>query len=124
MGYDVTKHRQKDLRKTGLRIQAFTGESRKRFAKMTLTLLAAFLTFGGPTYLIYVVIRWGEPSVLLALLGRASLLTGLVLFMRLIEEAGKTRLLPKAFPLLLWSLIFHVSFCWPTLGRPFPSLPS
>lgn len=55
-----------------------------------LTLLAAFLTFGGPTYLIYVLKRWIIPQVLLALLGLASLTAGLILFMRLIGEEGKT----------------------------------
>ena len=63
-----------------------TGEAWKRFVKVMLTLLAAFLTFGGPTYLIYALKRWIVPQVLLALLGLASLTAGLILFMRLIGE--------------------------------------
>lgn len=66
-----------------------TGEERKRFVKATLTLLAAFLTFGGPTYLIYVLKRWIIPQVL-ALIGIASITAGLILLIRLIGDEGKT----------------------------------
>jgi len=85
----VTKNKERSLRKPRLRIPTLTGEARKRFVQVMLTLLAAFLTFGGPTYLIYVLKRWIIPQVLLALLGLASLTAGLILFVRLIGE-GKT----------------------------------
>jgi len=87
----VTKNKEKSPRKPRLPIPTLTEEARKRFVKVILMLLAASLTFGGPTYLIYVLERWIIPQVLLALLGLASLTAGLILFTRLIGEEGKSK---------------------------------
>lgn len=86
----MTKNKERSLRKPSLRIPTLRGEAQKKFVKVTLTLLAAFLTFAGPTYLIYVLKRWIISQVLLVLLGLASLTAGLILFTRLIGEEGKT----------------------------------
>jgi len=86
----VTKNRERS-RKPRLPIPRLTEEARKRFVKVILTLLAASLTFGGPTYLIYVLKRWIIPQVLLALFGLASFTAGFILFARLIGEEGKTK---------------------------------
>jgi hypothetical protein len=90
-GFDVTKNKERSHRKPRLRIPTLRGEARKRFVKATLTLFAAFLTFGGPTYLIYFLKRWIVPQAFLALLGLASLTAGSILFMRLIGEERKTK---------------------------------
>ncbi len=57
-----------------------------RTVKVILILLAAVLTFGGPTYMIYVLERLGAPHLLYVLLGLAAFTAGVLLFMRLIEE--------------------------------------
>lgn len=83
-GFDVTKNKEKGLKKPSLRIPTLAGEGQKRFVKVTLTLLAAFLTFGGPTYLIYFFKELIVSQGLLALLGLVSFTAGLILFTRLI----------------------------------------
>ncbi len=72
--------------KPRFQLSMLRGEARKRFVKAILILLAAFLTFGGPTYLIYALNRWGVPHAFLILLGLASLLLGLGLFMQIGKE--------------------------------------
>jgi len=62
----------------------------ERLTKATLTLLAALLTFGGPTYLLYLLKRFAIPYPLLALLGLASLITGIMLFMHLFTREEET----------------------------------
>ena len=64
-------------------------EKQRRFIKATLTLLAAFLVFGGPTYLIFIIKRSGTPSLLLDLFGLASFTAGAILFTHLIKEEEK-----------------------------------
>lgn len=60
-------------------------ETQRRSVKAFLTILAAFLVFGGPTYLIYVLRSLVVPYSLVVLVGLVSLITGLVLFVRLIK---------------------------------------
>jgi len=54
-----------------------------RTAKAILTFLAALLTFGGPTYLMYVLEKLGVPYLLYILLGLASFTAGVILLIRL-----------------------------------------
>jgi len=61
-------------------------ETREKCVKAVLMVLAAFLVFGGPTYLLYVLQRVAVPHSLLTLLGLASIVVGLFLFTRLIKE--------------------------------------
>lgn len=61
-------------------------ETQKKSVKAGLTVVAAFLVFGGPTYLVYVLQRVDVPYPFLALLGLASFIVGLFLFMRLMKE--------------------------------------
>jgi hypothetical protein len=49
-------------------------------------LLAAFLVFGGPTYLMYVLQQVITLYSLVLLLGITSFIAGLLLFMRLMKE--------------------------------------
>lgn len=64
-------------------------ETQKRSVKAGLTLLAAFLVFVGPTYLLYALQQVAVPYSLLALLGLASFIVGLFLFMRLMKGKEK-----------------------------------
>lgn len=64
----------------------FSKETRKKSVKAGLTVLAALLVFGGPTYLLYVLQRLPIPYPLVALLGLVSFVVGLFLFVRLMEE--------------------------------------
>ena len=82
----MTKNKEKSLKKPSLHIPTLTGEEQKRFVKVTLTLLAAFLTFGGPTYLIYFFKGLIASQSLLALLGLVSFTAGLILFTQLIGK--------------------------------------
>jgi len=65
-------------------------ETQGRLTKAILTLLAAFLTFGGPTYLIYFLKRFAIPYPFLVLLGLASLTAGIMLFMHLFRRKEET----------------------------------
>jgi len=54
-----------------------------------LTFLAALLTFGGPTYMMYVLESLGVPQLLYLLLGLAFFTAGVILFVHLFrKEAG------------------------------------
>lgn len=64
------------------------GRVERRSVKGLLTLLAAFLVFGGPTYLMSALQGVGVPYPLLILVGVVSFLVGLFLFVRLIGEEG------------------------------------
>jgi len=64
--------------------------ARKRYVKLMLTLLAAFLTFGGPTYAMYILKRFVLPYVLLVLFGLASFTAGIVLFAYLFKGERET----------------------------------
>ncbi len=61
-------------------------ETQRKSVKAGLTVLAAFLVFGGPTYLVYALQRVAVPYPFLALLGLASFIVGLFLFTRLMKE--------------------------------------
>ncbi len=58
----------------------------KRRLSVLLTVLAAVLVFGGPTYLLYFLYRMGLPYPLSALLGLGSFAFGLFLFVRILSE--------------------------------------
>jgi hypothetical protein len=62
---------------------------RERFVRAALTLIAASLTFAGPTYLLYVLQRFALPSPLLLLLGLAFFTVGIILFVYLQEGEDK-----------------------------------
>jgi uncharacterized membrane protein YagU involved in acid resistance len=61
-------------------------ETKRTSFRAFLMLLAAFLVFGGPTYLIYVLQQVITLYPLVLLLGIASFIAGLLLFTRLIKE--------------------------------------
>lgn len=61
-------------------------ETKRRSLRAFLMLLAAFLVFGGPTYLMYILKEVITPYSIVLFLGLASLIIGLVLFTRLIKE--------------------------------------
>lgn len=50
------------------------------FTRALLMILAALLTFGGPTYLLYALSRLAVPAPLLILVGLISFLAGVILF--------------------------------------------
>lgn len=58
----------------------------RSFIKVALILFAAFLMFGGPTYLILVLQKLDISYPFLVLLGLASFTVGVILFTRLIQE--------------------------------------
>ena len=61
----------------------------KRFVRTALILIAASLTFAGPTYLLYILQRFALPSPLLILLGLAFFTVGIILFVHLLEGEDK-----------------------------------
>jgi FtsH-binding integral membrane protein len=61
-------------------------ETKRTSFRAFLMLLAAFLVFGGPTYLVYVLQQVITLYPFVLLLGIASLMAGLLLFARLIKE--------------------------------------
>lgn len=58
----------------------------ERIAKAVLTSIAALLTFGGPTYLMYVLEKLGVPHLLYLLLGLASFTAGVILFIHVLGK--------------------------------------
>ena len=61
-------------------------EKQRRCFKAVLTLSAAFLVFGGPTYLMFMLEKLKVPYPLLVLVGLSSFTAGVILFTRLIKE--------------------------------------
>ena len=61
-------------------------ETKRRSFRASLMLLAAFLVFVGPTYLMYAIQGVIASYPLVLLLGIASFIVGLLLFTRLIKE--------------------------------------
>ncbi len=59
------------------------------FVKVALILIAAFLIFGGPTYLMLVLQRLEISYSYIVILGLTSFTAGLILFTRLIREEKK-----------------------------------
>jgi len=66
-------------------------KGQKRFVKGFLMLFAAFLIFGGPTYLLYILDKMGLPRLSLLLIGPAAFIAGVILFARLSKEEGKVK---------------------------------
>ena len=60
-------------------------ETQKKSVKAGLMVLAAFLVFGGPTYLLYALQQMAIPYPFLAFFGLASFVVGLFLFTRLMK---------------------------------------
>jgi hypothetical protein len=61
----------------------------RRMVRAFLTVLAALLTFGGPTYMTSVLESLGVPFFLYLILGLAFFIAGVILFLHLFgEEAG------------------------------------
>jgi len=56
-----------------------------------LILIAAILTFGGPTYFLLILNRLDVPQPILVLLGLASLIMGIVLLAKFIKEAEEKK---------------------------------
>ncbi len=62
---------------------------KERFVQVVLILIAASLTFGGPTYLLHFLRRFALPSPLLILLGLAFFTVGIILFLYLLKGEEK-----------------------------------
>ena len=62
---------------------------KERFVRAVLMLLAALLTFGGPTYLFYILEELAFPHLLSLLIGLASFTVGIVLFVYLLKGEEK-----------------------------------
>lgn len=58
----------------------------KGFVRAMLIVFAAFLIFGGPTYLLYVLDRLEVPRVLVATIGLSAFTAGVILFNYLSKE--------------------------------------
>jgi len=61
----------------------------KEAVRALLMLLAAFLTFGGPTYLFYILEKLDVPHLLSLLIGLASFTAGVIIFVRLLKGERK-----------------------------------
>ena len=57
----------------------------EKAVRALLMLLAAFLTFGGPTYLLYILEKLDVPNLLSLLFGLTSLTVGVVIFVYLLK---------------------------------------
>ena len=64
----------------------FAEDEQKRFIRVFLIIFSAFLMFGGPTYLLWVLQLLETPHVLNLLIGLSSFALGVVLFFRFIRE--------------------------------------
>ena len=62
---------------------------KERFVRAVLVLLAASLTFGGPTYLPYILKKLAFPQLIALLIGLASCIIGIILFVHLLEKEEK-----------------------------------
>jgi len=62
----------------------------ERTVRAFLIFLAGLLTFGGPTYLMYILQGLGIPYLLYILLGLASFTAGVILFVHLFKEEQKS----------------------------------
>ncbi len=61
-------------------------KDKEKLLKATQILLAAFLMFIGPTYLLYILQRMGVPHALLLLTALSSFTAGLILIFHLARE--------------------------------------
>ena len=64
-------------------------EKQKSFLQGLWMLFAALLTFGGPTYLPFVLERLDVPRILSLLLGLTAFAVGVILFAHLLKEERK-----------------------------------
>jgi len=64
----------------------FKKGERKEVFRAILILIAAILTFGGPTYFLMILQRLDVPQPLLVFLGLASLTIGIVLLAKFVKE--------------------------------------
>jgi len=64
-------------------------EEQKRCFKALVTLASVFLMFGGPTYLIYALQAMKVPYSYAALIGLASFIAGIVIFLRFVIKETK-----------------------------------
>jgi len=62
---------------------------REKFMRAMLMLFAALLTFGGPTYLLYILQELAFPRLISILLGLASFTIGIILFTYLLKGEEK-----------------------------------
>lgn len=62
------------------------GKEKEQLLKAMLTLLAAFLMFIGPTYLLYILQKMGVPHALLLLTALGSFTAGIVLIFYVTRE--------------------------------------
>lgn len=62
---------------------------KERFVRAMLTFLAALLTFGGPTYMLYILEKLAFPRLIWILLGLASFTVGIILFAHLLKGEEK-----------------------------------
>ena len=62
----------------------------KAWIRSILTVFTVLLMIGGPTYLIYILRRFGMPLPLLILIGLASFTIGTIFFMGLVKEGKST----------------------------------
>jgi hypothetical protein len=63
---------------------------KERFVRAVLTFLAALLTFGGPTYVFYILDKkLAFPRLISLLLGLAFFTVGIILFVYLLKGEGK-----------------------------------
>lgn len=76
---------------SGLALAFFlsTREEQRRVLRAALIFLAAFLIFGGPTYLIYVLQNFGLPYPVLVFGGLIAFVVGVLLLLRLIGKSTK-----------------------------------
>jgi len=64
-------------------------EKQKSFSQGLWILFAAFLTFGGPTYIPFILDKLDVPRILSLLLGLTSFAVGVILFAHLLKEERK-----------------------------------
>jgi len=58
----------------------------KAWIRSMLTVFSVLLIIGGPTYLIYILRKFGLPHLFLILIGLGSFAIGIVFFMGLVKE--------------------------------------
>ena len=62
----------------------------KDWIRSILTVFSVLLMIGGPTYLIYILQRFGVPYLILTLVGLGSFIIGILFFMGLAKEEKST----------------------------------
>lgn len=62
----------------------------ERMFRAFLIVIAGLLTFAGPTYMMYILERFGVPYFLYILIGLASFTAGVILFLHLFRKEQKS----------------------------------